>query len=367
MKRMSQGFKLIGGLTCLVAVAAACNSGLLGGAFLGGSGSTVAQILPEAISLEIQELGNEENNAAKSKNNERCTGNPALDRTLRAGALVLHAFHRLADRGIALGAKIRNDMTDPAQTQVSGNLFPPGMTVPYKADFGAFDFDGDGTADGSGLANVEPVAVRIWVDKGSGYERFMCALVATRPTNANLGAGQMYFKPIAPHRDMPPPQGGNASMGGAGGAPPEDVQIFVKWDRTDATHKWNEAYISGHLRPDVHIGSGHQRVDVRSADGTTIEKTVRSSDTFTDHPLGFENYQFSSHFRRGESNVLLSGLSTGGTMQVGFTNVCVNVATCVLDTQGACSTFDTQDMAFIEAPAGGETDFPAGFPDTPTF
>lgn len=77
-----------------------------------GGGSASRDVLPDAITLDISELGDEDTNAAKMKDEEaaRCTGDPAIDRTLRAGVVVTHAFHRLADRALALGARIRNDI-----------------------------------------------------------------------------------------------------------------------------------------------------------------------------------------------------------------------------------------------------------------
>ncbi|RIK69207.1 MAG: hypothetical protein DCC65_00210 [Planctomycetota bacterium] len=332
---------------------AACNTQIP----LGNLGNSIASrdVIPDAISLDVSEVGDEDTNAARSKDAEaaRCTGDPAVDRTLRAGAVVIHSFHRIADRALALGARIRLDIDDPAQTQVSGLFMANGEPVSYKADFAAFDFDGDGVVDGSGMANVEPVALRIWVDKGdgSGFQPFMCALVTTRPTSMNLGAGEIVFRPLAADKFSSP-----------------DLQLRVMYDRTNPGHKWNESYASGRVRGDVRMSFGRHRVDVRGDEEGNVEKTVRSSTVFTEHPLGFENYKFAAHFQRGGGAVLLSGQSSGGSVQVNFDNVCVDLPSCTIDAEGAaCAGFDTQDMSFLDPPAGGETDFPADFPATPTF
>lgn len=313
-------------------------------------GASELRILPDSVTLDVSEVGDEETNAAKARHDERCTGDPALDRTLRAGAVVIHAFHRLADRALALGARIRLDLTDPEQSQVSGTFFVFGQAVSYKADFSPFDFDGDGTADGSGTPGQTPVALRIWVDRGNGFERFLAALVTARPTASEGGAGELYVKPAAAHSDLN-----------------DDLALYVAWNRTDPSHRWNEAFVTGHVRPDTVLTMGHHRVDVRTDAAGLVEKTIRSTTVFSNHPLGFENYQFAAHFRRGAPKVLLSGLSTGGTIQVNFSNVCVDLATCTVDTGGGCDDFDVQDMDFLSAPTGSETAFPADFPDDPTF
>lgn len=320
-----------------------------------GNSNAAKDIMPGGLTLEISEVGDEDSNAAKSKDGEaaRCTGDPAIDRTLRAGVVVLHAFHRVADRALALGAKIKLDIVDPNQSQVEGQFMAFGEPVSYKADFSAFDIDGDGVADGSGMANVEPVALRMWVDKGdgNGFQQFLCALITTRPGTDNLGAGEIFCRPLAADKIASP-----------------DLQVRVTYDRTDPAHKWNDAYVSGRVRDEVQMSIGRHRIDVRGTEDGNVEKTIRSSTVFTQHPLGFANYQFAAHFQRGGGTVLLSGESTGGSTQVDFDNVCVDIASCIVDAGGSsCSAFDTQDMNFLDPPLGGEANFPADFPTSPTF
>ncbi|MEK6642349.1 MAG: hypothetical protein AABZ08_00445 [Planctomycetota bacterium] len=344
------------GAIALVSVAA-CNSlpsGLLGG--LGntsGDNSAVARFLPEGVSLDVSELPDSDSGAnEKGKDDASSMGiTTPYQRTLHSAARIVHNFHRLADRALALGAMIRNDMTDPTQTQVAGTFNVNGTVVSYKADFAAFDIDGDSVADGSGNAVDTPVAIRIWTDRGTGYERFLCALVTTKPSTDNFGAGVLYTKPGAARPDAP-----------------ADFQAHVKWDRTDSSHKWNEAFISGALRDVLKLNNSHDRVDVR-VDGSTnaLEKTVRSATDFADNPYGLSSIQSSVHFMPGSGYALMSSeaVTTGGTFN--FTDVCVDLVDQALATGGECSAFDTQDMSFIDAPVGGESDFPADFAETPTF
>lgn len=342
--RIILGFAGILGLT-----AAACNGLFLGG--LGGSSTAPAAFLPTDVTLDISELPDSDTAGAKVINSAAAiTGTVAYDRTLRASGAILHAFHRVARKSLALGAVVRDDFTSPDQTQVSGKFMADGQEVSYRADFAAFDFDGDGQADGSGSAGVEPVAMRMWVDRGNGFERFLAALVTVRPTTANLGVGEMVFKP-----------------GAARAASFQDLQVRMMWNRTDPAHKWNEAFVSGQIRQAYSMSTGHQRVDVRTMADGSIEKTVRSTSNFTASPAGFDTYSFWSHYRRGSGVVLMSGQSTGGTAQVSFDNICVSLTDFSLDTTGGCDNLDTSDNTFLDTPTGNETDFPADFPATPTF
>ncbi|MFQ5501677.1 MAG: hypothetical protein ACE5EQ_05175 [Phycisphaerae bacterium] len=337
------------GIMCFGLVAVACNGNFLGGIF--GGDETVASFLPDDISLDISELPDSDTATGKASNSDLAiTGVSAYDKTLRATGAIMHAFHRMANKAFALGAAVKLDIDDANANQIADTITVNGVEVAYRADFSAFDIDGDGTADGSGKINQEPVALRMWVDRGNGFERFLCALVSTRPTTANIGAGQVFVKPNAAN--------GNLFA---------DLMIFTKWDRTDTAHKWNEAFVSGQVRPNYVMSASHQRVDIRTQTDGTVEKTVRSTSKFTSSPFGFDTYSFSSHWKKGSGAVLISGLSTGGIAQVDFTDVCVSLTDRTLATTGACDGFDTQDNAFLSAPVGTENDFPADFPAQPTF
>ncbi|MFQ5430586.1 MAG: hypothetical protein ACE5E1_09785 [Phycisphaerae bacterium] len=348
MKKGSLILALTGGVAM---IAAACNSGFLGGLGGSGGGESVAAFLPSDITLEIDELSDSDDVSGKTANSDLLVnGVPAYNRTLRATGAIMHAFQRTARRAFALGAAINGDFESPDQTQVSGTLTVDGQEVSYKADFAAFDFDGDGQPDGSGTATQDPVAMRMWMDRGNGYERFLTALVTQRPSADTLGAGEMVFKPSA-----------------ARATASSDLQVRVKWDRTDSAHKWNEAFVAGKVRQNYTMSIGHQRVDVRTATDGSVEKTVRSNSNFTSSPFGLENFAFSSHWLRGSGFVLISGEATGGTSQVSFSNICVSLADQAVDSSGACDNYDTQDFDFLTAPTGNEADFPADFETAPTF
>ncbi len=315
----------------------------------GGTAESIAEFLPSAITLDIGELPEDADQGAAKAQTE--SGAPNIfERAVRSSATVVHRFQRLADAGLGLGAVICDDLASPDQTQVQGTFTIGGTEVAYKADFAAFDFDGDGTPDGSGNARDLPIAVRIWVDRGTVYERFLCALITQRPTADNLGAGSFVVNPNA-----------------LDARTPADVQIHVDFDRTDAAHKWNVAYVTGPIHPLYGLTAGVGRVDVRTNAAGDIEKTVRIAADFTDNPYGFEGFQGSAHYLVGGEGLLLSATATGTSAEFTFTNICVDLVDRILAMNGECSSLDTQDMTFLDVPTGDEASFPADFPAQPTF
>jgi hypothetical protein len=319
----------------------------------GGSGTgdtpdqtaSVATFLPTSVSLDIDELPEDEIDQTA----QAFTPQNNYQRAVRSAATVVHRFQYLADRALALGATINTDLADEDQTQVSGSFTVAGPTFSYKADFAAFDIDGDGEADGSGNPVDTPIAVRMWVDRGTGYVRWLCALVDVKPSTDNFGRGELYLQPYALHNDTP-----------------SDVRIYINYDRTDETHRWNEAFVAGELHPEHRLATGTARVDVR-ASGSDTEKTVRTSYDFQDNPYGFETFRSAVHYLRGGAGLLVSAVSSGGQLQIGFENICVVLADQTLAQNGECDDYDTQDMTLLDVPTGTESDLPADFPEQPTF
>ncbi len=337
---------------CACLLGTGCNSNLLSNLFGGGSTTGVDEFLPTDITLETDELPDTDGTSDKAAGSDLLfTGAAAHDSAFRLNGAILHAFHRLAGRALVLGAAVRNDISSETQTQVTGTLLVGGQEVSYKADFAAFDIDGDSVADGSGGPNEAPVAMRMWVDRGNGFERFLCALVTTRPTSNNIGAGMMYTHPDAARADAA-----------------DDLQMMVAWDRTDDAHKWNEAFIAGQVRTNYSMIIGHHRVDHRSFLDTSIESTVRSSAQFDNSPFGFETLASSTHWQRGSGFALINAEATGGSNQINLDNVCVDLSDNSLAI-GQCDNYQTDaaDYSELPQPTGDEAGFPAGFPADPTF
>lgn len=344
---------------CALSMGATCNvSTGLGGA--GGTDSPdnssttdgsklIPAFMPTGISMDVSELPSQGDPTSRDKGDTSLQNPGPIGRTLRSAERIVQNFHRMADHAVIIGAKIRHDMTDPTQTQVTGT-FDEGKAT-YKADFAAFDFDGDGTPDGSGNAIDTPVALRVWADRGNGYQRVFCALITTKPSGDNFGAGRVCTHPGAAREDDP-----------------VDLQISVQWDRTDSAHKWNDAFMSGQLQPDLKLHDGHARVDVRSGDtADSLEKTVRSATNFADNPYGLDTYQSSVHFKPGSGYALIDATAAGSGGTIDLTDVCVDLAGESTAGGSQCDSFDKQDMAFIDLPTGNETAFPADFPEQPTF
>ncbi len=315
--------------------------------------AAVEKFLPEVVSLDIDELPEDEEDEGAAKRQTASGPGPGgfniYEKVVRSSATIVHRFHRFADRTLAMAAAIRYDMDDPNQTQVEGTFWVHGIEVAYKADFAAFDIDGDGTPDGSGNAIDEPVALRMWTDLGEGWQPFFCALVTARPGDDNLGAGRIYVHPDA-----------------ADPFAPAGVTLFVEYDRTDDAHQWNQAWVCGQVHPLYGLHHGTARVDLRSSDEEGLEKTVRSASEFEENPYGYTTFQSAAHWLLGGEGLLMAAHVLAGGAEATFDSVCVDLETRELSEE-ACTGFDTQDMTLLEIPAGNETDLPEDFPAEPTF
>jgi hypothetical protein len=108
------------------------------------------------------------------------------------------------------------------------------------------------------------------------------------------------------------------------------------------------------------------RVDHR-IDGETTGKTVRNTTKFAESPYGFDTFSMAGHWQRGSGAMLLAAQSTGGMTQLNFGEVCVSLTDREATDAGLCDDFDTQDMTFLDAAATTDTNWPADFPEEPTF
>ncbi|MFO0839319.1 MAG: hypothetical protein U1D55_12445 [Phycisphaerae bacterium] len=303
---------------------------------------SIKEFLPSSITLDVSDLPASQSSAS----------NPTLSRGLAGGAReIVDMFQDAGDIMLAIGDQITNDITSVSQAQVGGKLTIGSTTVEYKCDFSKFDFNGDGVLDGSGNSQATPVAFRVWTDKGAGYEQFMCGLITALPTSGNAGAGTIVARPFA----------GSSTAA-------QDQQMLIEWDRTILSHQWNQAYVAGTVDSsrNVTLSIGHAHVDVRST-GTLKNKTVRGAGVFSSHPAGYSGMQSSVVYQQGGSAMLLSAQAVGGATPASVDNACISLSDFNDATGSACSSFDTQDMTFLDLPVGGENAFPAGFAPTPTF
>ncbi|HPF40137.1 MAG TPA: hypothetical protein P5081_22565 [Phycisphaerae bacterium] len=310
----------------------------------------VEQFIPSDITLDVSELPNEDTSSSKlNQSAATITGQNAQDRATRAMSRVMNMFQGAAQRSMALAAVINEDMEAADVTEVYGDFSVNSVTVNYRCDFAAFDFDGDNVADGSGNAVTEPIAIRVWVDRGDGFERFLCALVTTKPSTDNAGKGAMYCRPAA-----------------ARSTEYTDLMVYTEWDRTETNHKWNLAWVTGQLGEAYSFENAVMRVDHRT-DGDTTGKTVRATTMFSDSPYGFNTFSAAGHWERGSAAMLLKAQASGGITQLDFDEVCVSLTDFDTTNTTLCEDFDTQDMTYLDAADGTETDWPAGFPAEPTF
>lgn len=338
----------------LIAIMAAAGPGCANfPSIVGGNDNTsdaVAQFIPSDITLDISELPNEDTTNAKSIHNaSMITGRNAYDRATRAASRVMNMFQGAAHRSLALAAVINEDMSGADVTQVSGDFMVNSTTVAYRADFAAFDFDGDNVADGSGNAVTEPIALRVWVDRGDGFERFLCALITTKPSTDNAGKGEFYVHPAA-----------------ARSTEYADLTVHAQWDRTDSNHKWNQAWVTGQLGENYSFQNGVMRVDHRT-DGDVTAKTVRATTMFDTSPYGFDTFSMAGHWQRGSGALLLKAQASGGLTTLDFDEICVSLTDFTTTDTTLCSDFDTQDMTYLDAASESNTTWPTDFSAEPSF
>lgn len=359
MKRLPASVVAVAGLTGLAI--AACDSrmaflsGVIPGLIAGPQPrAALAPFVPVRITLDVSELPDDAQSAAGASKTIGAaeTSGTAIDRAVRAGAEVVHAFQRFADRALQIGASVQDDLTSAeAHSVAQGVLELDGKSIPYVASFAAFDFDGDGEPDGSGSAGEEPVAFRLWVNHGNGYERFLCALFDHRPTSADdAGTGRLIVWPRS--RD---------------GSVSDSVKVFVQWDHSDPAHRWNEAFVSGAMSAMTDVIGSHDRIDVTTDDAGQTTKSVRSTTLLARSRYGFTSLAFACFYPEDGAFALVSAQSQGGSIQAGFDKACVGLDDGPRAAAAeSCEDLTAADMEFLDTPTGAEADFPADFPDKPT-
>jgi hypothetical protein len=314
----------------------------------GSSGGQTADVLPSGIALDISEFPDDSTNADKEIVSDRTFAGDQ-ERVCYVAGAILYGFHRLLDRGLALAAALNHDLEDPSDPHLQGSFFVGGQMVDYKADFSAFDIDGNGTADGSGRFDTEPVALRLWVIKNGVEIRLLCGLITTRATRESVGAGEVYLQPGVVLPLVNP-----------------DFKVFARWDRTDDAHQWNEAFTVGRLRVNVDSTAGHHRVDVDTFADGSIQKTLKSTTSISNSDFLFSELRYAARTLRG-SGFALVNTEAAGTPNVSVTGLCESIGQCVPAAGSNCAAIDSSGMDFLPASASGETEWPADYPESATF
>jgi hypothetical protein len=317
---------------------------------IGGTTEEAAALFPEAVTLDISEFPDDETDPdARQAPGVARAFVGQFERTCKAAGAIMHGFHRLYNRGLALGAQLNDDLIDPEDPTLEGSITVAGREVAYKADFSPFDIDGDGTPDGSGRFDTDPVAVRLWVDTDAGMQRFLCALITTRPSAGRPGAGSMYIQPGVLHPLVD-----------------SEFRAYVFWDHTDEDHRWHEAFTNGRLRQNVQSRAGHHRVERTAVQGDAIQKTVKSTTAIDDSDFAFSEFKFAGRTIE-DTGVALFNIEAVGTPSVSVTNQCISLNGCNGLSADSCQAIDTEGMEFLSVPDGSETAWPADFPAEPTF
>jgi hypothetical protein len=305
-------------------------------------------VLPEALTPDISEFSEE---AAPSPAN-RIAGQPA-DHICDLGNGVIIKAHRHLDLALArIVAKLNADLIASGTTDghLAGTYVGEHGTGAYKADFSAFDIDGDGTPDGSGDPRTLPVALRLWVDPENDgtFVRLLCALITAFPSVVHTGAGQIYIQPSVTSSEA------DATF-----------HLHIQWDHTDPANKFNEAFLSGVLGDNLVVGNGHIRVDLTTLSDSSVQKTLQSVTTFTGDAIAIREFDYAARTLQGLGFATVKGKASGPALSGEFT-ACIALDHCTLSVLG-CQTIDSAGLNFLPAPTGTETDFPVDFPATPTF
>lgn len=199
-------------------------------------------VFPSSTSVDVGELEMTSGGAGlKAHVAAGGTYSPFID----LGFQITDGANNLNDTALSAIAGIAVSTTDGVTSFDSARDDPSFDRNPVKIDFGDFSFSGKtttcsgctcpygctGTCTVSGTA--KPICYRIWIDSGSGYERFMAGYFDEIPNDENgnqvidegespgAGAYRIFTAAIAATEEYP--------------IPPADRYLGVLYDHTDAT------------------------------------------------------------------------------------------------------------------------------------
>jgi hypothetical protein len=234
-------------------------------------GDSVGQLLPESVSLDVAEFADGGGAGLPYANEMPQEG--SVESIGRESTRTLNQLDEIMRRF----SQINPLITDPNVTQVSGTILwdtrvegatqgPNQSRLPnpgagtgeerlIKIDFAAFDFNGDGANEGSGLPLQAPVALRVWVTDGAGeFKPAACGLVTALATDDNAGAGALLTLSYARNA------AGDIAIIQWSQADPSDKRLW-SWDEHPGMNGWGySAFLVQH------------RVV-----GDLLEKTVKSN------------------------------------------------------------------------------------------
>ncbi len=306
-------------------------------------------VLPNDLDLDVSEFPDDSANPDEQATSTR-PFDSANARTCAAGGAMIYGFQRLLDRGLTLADVINEDMVDPADPTLEGSFSTSSDNViAYKVDFSPFDIDGDGDADGSGRADTAPIALRMWLLIDGVPARYLSALITERATTENAGAGTLYLQPGVIHPLVNP-----------------DFRIRISWDRTRPEYRWNQAYTIGTLRGNLNVNNGHHLVEHILLDDGSLQKSARSTATINRSDFDLTEVRYSARTIVGTGAGIINA-SGSGSAALSVTGLCVELPGCSVVSQDQCSEIRTSDLPYLGSPLGNETDWPADFPEQPTF
>ena len=322
------------------------------------TGDDTTMILPESIALDVDELDATEQSAAAAPSPSLSGGSQPLEIAQSEADRTMTQLDEIMTRF----AIINTMVTSAADVQVTGTIMwdtrVPGATIgaggsripnpgsgagtarDIKVDFSAFDYDGDGTADGTGNPTTAPVAMRVWVTDAAGtYQPAACGLIGVLPTASHPGSGHMVTLSYARNSDG-------------------DIAI-VEWDQDDpmvqSLSTWDE-------HPEG-AGWGYSSFWVQHETFTTsmnIQKSVAST-------IG-SDYVAGTWYDIAPAAAIISHTGTWAdylahppVVQYAF------FATMGAATATDAQSVDVTNLDCVEPPDPNDFNWPTTLPTTPTF
>jgi hypothetical protein len=350
---------------------------------------------PESVGIDVSQAGSD---AAALKTQAATTD---FSDIISLGPIVFNGLNLLLDDFLGPLSSLEIPVSPTVATFEGPITFAPGIVAQVMIDFADFDLDGDGTLEGcagctcpTGCApaftacpseaapeRLKPVCYRIWLrDVGqTEFNRFAAGLFdryatrddpATESDEENAGRGVFRLGV-----ETPPASDGSLNPLAFG-------VIYDHKDDADPLRKETEFFVRDRTldadgaereRTDAHAVVVQEAPTVPAAAGT-LRKTVKLDFRETPDPEdgpGLSQYigRFLDDFDFWSGTFRLQDVAGEDPKTVSGENVCARLSSGAESSQANCIDLgiDVTGEAFLRASEVADTDFPADFPEAPTF
>ncbi len=317
----------------------------------GDDSETTTMIIPESVSLDIDELDEVGGESAQivPPSHPLETAQVAGQQTMAQldeimtrfsyiNTLVTSASDIQITNTIVWNTAVPGSVPTSTGSRVANPGSGSGSTRDIKVDFSAFDFDGDGVDEGSGTPTTAPVALRVWVTDASGtYQPAACGVINVLPTSTHAGAGEMITLSYARNTDG-------------------DIAI-IEWDEDDPT---DQSLMTWDEHPEGSSWGYSSFVVEHEQVGSDMEKTVCSTIN--------ESYVAARWYEGTPAAAYMS--FDGPWVDAVASPPSANYAFFVSlgsATAADADSVDVSDLELEEPPDSSWFAWPGDFPTTPTF